>query len=73
LSIIIRLIHFTRINSKNEAGKYSTIVSRDENNVPDAIEAEHPCPIRNKIKTTFTFIKENNKITQVSFKRFRLF
>ena len=54
---------------KNEAGKYFTIVSRDENNVPDAIEAEHPYPIRNKIKTTFTFIKENNKITQVSFKR----
>ena len=58
---------------KNEAGKYFTIVSRDENNVPDAIEAEHPYPIRNKIKTTFTFIKENNKITQVSFKRFKYY
>jgi len=58
---------------KNEAGKYFTIVSRDENNVPDAVEAEHPYPIRNKIKTTFTFIKENNKITQVSFKRFKYY
>lgn len=58
---------------KNEAGKYFTIVSRDENNVPDAIEAEHPYPVRNKIKTTFTFIKENNKITQVSFKRFKYY
>jgi len=58
---------------KNDAGKYFTIVSRDENNVPDAIEAEHPYPIRNKIKTTFTFIKENNKITQVSFKRFKYY
>lgn len=58
---------------KNEAGKYFTIVSRDENNVPDAVEAEHPYPIRNKIKTTFTFIKDNNKITQVSFKRFKYY
>lgn len=58
---------------KNEAGKYFTIVSRDENNIPDAVEAEHPYPIRNKIKTTFTFIKENNKITQVSFKRFKYY
>ena len=58
---------------KNEAGKYFTIVSRDENNVPDAVEAEHPYPIRNKIKTTFTFIKEKNKITQVAFKRFKYY
>lgn len=58
---------------KNDAGKYFTIVSRDENNVPDAVEAEHPYPIRNKIKTTFTFIKDNNKITQVSFKRFKYY
>ncbi len=58
---------------KNEAGKYFTIVSRDENNVPNAIEIEHPYPIRNKIKTTFTFIKESNKITQVSFKRFKYY
>ena len=58
---------------KNDVGKYFTIVSRDENNIPDAVEVEHPCPIRNKIKTTFTFIKENNKITQVSFKRFKYY
>ena len=58
---------------KNDAGKYFTIVSRDENNVPDAVEAEHPYPLRNKIKTTFTFIKENNKITKVSFKRFKYY
>lgn len=59
---------------KNEAGKYFTIVSRDENGVPDAIEVEHPYPvIRNKIKTTFTFIKQNNEITNVSFKRFKFY
>ena len=38
---------------KNDVGKYFTIVSKDENNVPDAVEVEHPYPvIRNKIKTT---------------------
>jgi hypothetical protein len=47
------------MNLKNGEGKYLTIVSKDENNVPDAIEVEHPYPvIRNKIKTTFTFIKK---------------
>lgn len=59
---------------KNDAGKYFTIVSRDGNNVPDAVEVEHPYPvIRNKIKTTFTFIKQNNEITDVSFKRFKYY
>lgn len=59
---------------KNDAGKYFTIVSRDENNVPNAVEVEHPYPvIRNKIKTTFTFIKNNNEITNVSFKRFKYY
>lgn len=59
---------------KNDEGKYFTIVSRDENNVPDAVEAEHPYPrTKNKIKTTFTFIKKNNEITNVSFKRFKYY
>ncbi len=59
---------------KNGDGKYFTIVSRDENGVPDAIEIEHPYPVlRNKIKTTFTFIKRQNKITDVSFKRFKYY
>ncbi len=59
---------------KNDAGKYFTIVSRDGNNVPDAVDVEHPYPvIRNKIKTTFTFIKQNNEITDVSFKRFKYY
>jgi len=59
---------------KNDAGKYFTIVSKDENNVPDAIEVEHPYPvIGNKIKTTFTFIKQKNEITHVSFKRFKYY
>jgi len=57
----------------NEAGKYFTIVSRDENNVPNSVEVEHPYPLRNKIKTTFTFIKDKNEITNVSFKRFKYY
>jgi hypothetical protein len=59
---------------KSGDGKYFTIVSRDENGVPDSIEVEHPYPIlRNKIKTTFTFIKKQGRISDVSFKRFKYY
>jgi hypothetical protein len=59
---------------RNGEGKYFTVVSRDENNVPDAIEVEHPYPvIRNKIKTTFTFIKKHNDISDISLKRFKYY
>ncbi|MCA9353425.1 DUF4263 domain-containing protein [Candidatus Nomurabacteria bacterium] len=58
---------------KNGAGKFFTIVSRDSNEVPNAIDVEHPYPIRNKIKTTFTFIKDRDEITDVSFKRFKYY
>lgn len=55
-------------------GKYFTIVSSDANNVPDVIEVEHPYPVlRNKIKTTFTFIKQSDSITEVSLKRFKYY
>lgn len=58
---------------KNQEGKYFTIVSKDANGVPDAVEVEHPAVVRNKIKTTFTFIKKHNEITDVSFKRFKYY
>jgi hypothetical protein len=59
---------------KNGAGKYFTIVSRDANDVPDAVQVEHPYPvIRNKIQTTFTFIKQNDEITHISLKRFKYY
>ena len=59
---------------KNGAGKYFTIVSKDANGVPDAIDVEHPYPVlRNKIKTTFTFIKEAGEIRNISLKRFKYY
>lgn len=60
---------------KNGAGKYFTVVSQDRNDVQDVIELEHSSgyPARNKIKTTFTFIKEHGAITEVLFKRFKYY
>ncbi len=58
---------------KNGAGKFFTVVSSDDNGVPDAIEFEHPERVRNKIKTTFTFIKESNEIKSISVKRFKYY
>lgn len=60
---------------KNGAGKYFTIVSQDRNDVQDVIELEHSSgrPLRNKIKTTFTFIKDRGDITEVLFKRFKYY
>lgn len=60
---------------KNGSGKYFTVVSQDRNEVRDVIEFEHSfsLPIRNKIKTTFTFIKDHGDITEVLFKRFKYY
>lgn len=58
---------------KSGAGKFFTIVSSDDNGVPDAIEFEHPERVRNKIKTTFTFIKESGEIKSISVKRFKYY
>ena len=58
---------------KGGVGKFFTIVSKDENNVPSEIDIEHSYPIRNKIKTKLTFIKKENEITAVSFERFKYY
>lgn len=58
---------------KGGVGKFFTIVSKDENSVPSEIDIEHSYPIRNKIKTTLTFIKKENEITSISFKRFKYY
>jgi hypothetical protein len=58
---------------KGGVGKFFTIVSKDEDNVPSEIDVEHSYPTRNKIKTTLTFIKKENEITTVSFKRFKYY
>ncbi len=55
-------------------GKYFTVVSEDENGVPDSIDYEHPyhpTKTRNRLKTTLTFIKQSGKITGISFKSFK--
>ncbi len=55
-------------------GKYFTVVSSDDTDVPNSVEAEHPWPIRNKIKTTLTFLKAGDGyIKDVSFKRFKYY
>ncbi|MEK7552695.1 MAG: Shedu immune nuclease family protein [Patescibacteria group bacterium] len=58
---------------KGGVGKFFTIVSKDENNIPNEIDIEHSYPIRNKIKTTLKFIKKENGITAISFKRFKYY
>lgn len=52
---------------KNGAGEYFTIASQNHNGVQDIIELEHSSsrPLRNKFKTTFTFIKERGNITGI--------
>ncbi len=57
---------------KNEKGKYFTVVSKDREGAI-VIDAEHTYPFRNKIKTTLTFIKNHNDITDISFKRFKYY
>ena len=45
---------------KGGVGKFFTIVSKDENNVPNEIDIEHsyPYPIRNKIKNKINIHQE---------------
>jgi len=54
-------------------GRFFTIVSKDENDVPNGLDIEFPYPVRNKIKTTLTFIKKDKEITAISFKRFKYY
>jgi len=60
---------------KSGEGKYFTVVSADQNDVPDAVEMELPRPTRNKIKTTLTFIKspDGGYIKDIAFKRFKYY
>ena len=60
---------------KRGDGKYFTVVSKDDNDVPDSIEVQHPEVVRNKIKTTLTFIKSatGGAIKDISLKRFKYY
>lgn len=42
---------------RDGAGKFFTVVSSDVDGLPLSIEANHPIPARNKIKTTLTFVR----------------
>ncbi len=61
---------------RDGTGKYFTVVSSDENDVPNAIDVEPPQPrAKNKVKTTLTFIKsaEGGYIKDISLKRFKYY
>lgn len=58
---------------KSGEGKYFTVVSEDKDGTPEVVEYEQPLHIRNRIKTTLTFIKNNGQITDISFKKFKYY
>jgi hypothetical protein len=70
-----RLDHLYTYAFRNGAGKYLTVVSRDEQGRPAVVDFEHPWPIRNKIKTRLTFIKDadGGRIDEIEIKRFKFY
>jgi hypothetical protein len=70
-----RLDHLYTNAFRDGSGKYFTVVSSDEAGVPTVIEADHPYPVRNKIKTRLTFIKseEGGHIKEIEIKRFKYY
>ena len=70
-----RLDHLYKIPFRNGSGMYFTVVSADDNGVPEVIDAEHPYPTRNKVKTRLTFVKseDGGKITDIELKRFKYY
>src|SRR6266403_5962552 len=49
-----RLDHLYTHPFRGGAGKYFTVVSKDDQGTPTVVEFEHPWPARNKIKTRLT-------------------
>lgn len=70
-----RLDHLYTHAFRNGAGKYFTVVSRDEDDALLEVEAEHPGATRNKVKTTLTFIRTESggEIRSIELKRFRYY
>lgn len=70
-----RLDHLYTNQFRDGSGKYFTVVSRDDAGVPTVIDAEHPYPTRNKIKTRLTFIKspEGGHIKEIELRRFKYY
>jgi hypothetical protein len=70
-----RLDHLYTNAFRDGSGKYFTVVSSDAAGVPTIIEAEHPYPVRNKLKTRLTFIKseDGGYVKDIEIKRFRFY
>ncbi|MCP9230512.1 DUF4263 domain-containing protein [Mesorhizobium sp. LMG 17147] len=70
-----RLDHLYTHAFRNGAGKFFTVVSSDVDGLPLSVEADHPIPTRNKIKTTLTFVRSEHggAIKYIEMKRFQYF
>ncbi len=70
-----RLDHLYTHAFKDGSGKFFTVVSRDEAGAVVAVDAEDPRPLRNKIKTTLTFVRgaPGGHIRAIEFKRFKFY
>jgi hypothetical protein len=70
-----RLDHLYTHAFRDGSGKFFTVVSEDEDGAVLSVEAEHPVPTRNKIKTTLTFVrsKPDGVIRHIELKRFRYY
>lgn len=70
-----RLDHLYTHPFRDGAGKYFTVVSKDDLGTPTVVEFEHPWPTRTKVKTRLTFIKSDDggRITDIEIKRFKFY
>jgi hypothetical protein len=70
-----RLDHLYTHAFRDGAGKFFTVVSADTDGLPHIVEADHPRPTRNKIKTTLTFVRSTRggEIKHIELKRFQYY
>jgi len=70
-----RLDHLYTAAFKDGSGKYFSVITSDAAGVPEIVDAEHPYPTQNKIKTRLTFIKrgEGGAITDIKISRFKYY
>ena len=70
-----RLDHLYTAPFKDGAGKYFSVITSDATGVPEIVDAKHPRPTQNKIKTRLTFIKsgEGGAITDIKLSRFKYY
>jgi antiviral defense system Shedu protein SduA len=66
-----RLDHLYTHPFRNEGGKYFSVITTEDGDT--AIEYEQPKSKRNRLKMRLTFIKSDNDITSVEFKKFKLY